>query len=186
MLDATTGLIYVGNGQYFDPETGRFLTRGNQRNEATNPYVPWKGDPTQALVSPLLLLALLYTRRKNRNKFDTLLVVLVLLSAVRLSLSAYTPVQAEALPVNSGGGADAPSMPMGYASAAEAVEFLGTNGIGLNLSAPDLHRKSGIKLLSIQLMRKTPPYLGVKNEKPQHIRVFLVGGTGLEPATTSV
>jgi YD repeat-containing protein len=120
MLDATTGLIYVGNGQYFDPETGRFLTRGNQRNEATNPYTPWKGDPTQALVSPMLLLALLYTRRKNRNKFDTLLVVLVLLSAVGLSLSAYTPAQAEALPAGSGGGVGAPSMPMGYASAAEA------------------------------------------------------------------
>ncbi len=66
------------------------------------------------------MLALLYTRRKNRNKFDTLLVVLVLLSAVGLSLSAYTPVQAEALPSSSGGGAGAPSMPMGYASTAEA------------------------------------------------------------------
>jgi hypothetical protein len=110
----------VGNGQYFDPETGRFLTRGNQRSESANPYTPWKGDPTQALVSPLILLALLYTRRKNRNKFDTLLVVLVLLSAVGLSLSAYTPAQAEALPVNSGGRAGAPSMPMGYASTAEA------------------------------------------------------------------
>jgi hypothetical protein len=72
------------------------------------------------MVSPLLLLALLYTRRKHRTKFDTLLVVLVLLSAVGLSLSAYTSVQAEALPASSGGGADAPSMPMGYASTAEA------------------------------------------------------------------
>ena len=27
MLDAATGLIYLGNGQYWDPETGRFLTR---------------------------------------------------------------------------------------------------------------------------------------------------------------
>lgn len=71
-------------------------------------------------MSPLLLLALLYTRRKNRNKFDTLLVVLVLLSAVGLSQSAYTPAQAEALPASSGGGgAGAPSMPLGYASTAE-------------------------------------------------------------------
>jgi hypothetical protein len=136
MLDATTGLIYVGNGQYFDPETGRFLTRGNQRSEVTNPYTPWKGDPTQALVSPLLLLALLYTRRKNRNKYDTLLVVLVLLSAVGLSLSAYTPAQADALPASSGGGAGAPSMPMGYASTAEAGTSsrvaAGNPGSGLN------------------------------------------------------
>ena len=28
LIDATTGLIYIGNGQYYDPETGRFLTRG--------------------------------------------------------------------------------------------------------------------------------------------------------------
>jgi len=27
MLDAATGLIYVGNGQYYDAATGRFLTR---------------------------------------------------------------------------------------------------------------------------------------------------------------
>lgn len=119
ILDTATGLIYVGDGQYFDPETGRFLTRGNQ-TETTNPYSPWQGDPTQALVSPLILLALLYGRRKNRTKWDTLLIILVLAGAVGVSLTAYTPVQAEALPTASGSGADAPSMPMGYASAAES------------------------------------------------------------------
>ncbi len=39
LIDATTGLIYIGNGQYYDPETGRFLTRGVNPN-STNPYVP--------------------------------------------------------------------------------------------------------------------------------------------------
>ena len=31
-IDAATGLIYVGNGQYYDPETGRFLTRDAKPN----------------------------------------------------------------------------------------------------------------------------------------------------------
>ena len=29
-VDAATGLIYVGDGQYYDPTTGRFLTREAQ------------------------------------------------------------------------------------------------------------------------------------------------------------
>ena len=32
-MDAATGLIYVGNGQYYDPETGRFLTRDAKPNK---------------------------------------------------------------------------------------------------------------------------------------------------------
>ena len=40
VLDASTGLIYVGNGQYYDSTTGRFLTRG-VNPDSTNPYVPW-------------------------------------------------------------------------------------------------------------------------------------------------
>ena len=27
VMDTATGLIYVGNGQYYDPSTGRFLNR---------------------------------------------------------------------------------------------------------------------------------------------------------------
>lgn len=49
LIDATTGLIYVGNGQYYDPETGRFLTRGVNPN-GTNPYVPF--DPISLLLAP--------------------------------------------------------------------------------------------------------------------------------------
>jgi len=41
VMDAATGLIYVGNGQYYDPETGRFLTRDAKTPSGnTNPYVP--------------------------------------------------------------------------------------------------------------------------------------------------
>jgi RHS repeat-associated protein len=39
VYDAGTGLIYMGNGQYYDPGTGRFLTRGAQQDQS-NPYTP--------------------------------------------------------------------------------------------------------------------------------------------------
>ena len=32
VLDVTTGLLYVGNGQYYDPNTGRFLSRDAKPN----------------------------------------------------------------------------------------------------------------------------------------------------------
>ena len=54
-MDAATGLLYVGNGQYYDPETGRFLTRDAKPN-SSNPYVPW--DPTGAILGPLGVAAL--------------------------------------------------------------------------------------------------------------------------------
>ena len=38
LMDAATGLLYVGNGQYYDPRTGRFLTREARPGNA-NPYV---------------------------------------------------------------------------------------------------------------------------------------------------
>jgi hypothetical protein len=85
IMDAATGLIYVGNGQYYDPATGRFLTR-NVRPNQNNPYTPI--DPTGALLGPLALLALAYARRKSRGRWDTLVILLVLGLAVGLSLSA--------------------------------------------------------------------------------------------------
>ena len=39
IMDSATGLLYVGNGQYYDPSTGRFLNRSARPNQA-NPYVP--------------------------------------------------------------------------------------------------------------------------------------------------
>ncbi len=41
-MDSATGLLYVGNGQYYDPATGRFLNRNARPNQA-HPYVPWNG-----------------------------------------------------------------------------------------------------------------------------------------------
>ena len=56
VMDMATGLLYVGNGQYYDPETGRFLNR-NAKPEQTNPYVPWGGEPGSAFIAPLALWA---------------------------------------------------------------------------------------------------------------------------------
>jgi hypothetical protein len=75
MLDAATGLIYIGNGQYYlpgrssghgDPVTGRFLTR-EAKPEKANPYVPW--DAAGAMIAPLGLLAFYYSRRKKDNRW---------------------------------------------------------------------------------------------------------------------
>ena len=65
LMDAATGLLYVGDGRYYDPATGRFLSRGTKPNTA-NPYVPW--DPTGALLAPLGLLALVYGRERLGSK----------------------------------------------------------------------------------------------------------------------
>ncbi len=73
ILDTATGLLYVGNGQYYtctalrsvqcrcDPATGRFLTRG-VNPDAPNPYVPW--NPIGAIIGPLALFSLVARRRK--------------------------------------------------------------------------------------------------------------------------
>ena len=87
MLDAATGLIYVGNGQYYDPATGRFLTRGVNPDQS-NPYVPWRSDPLGVMFAPLVLLGLVYGGKKKRGKWDQWVILLVLCGAVGMSLSA--------------------------------------------------------------------------------------------------
>ena len=64
LADFATGLIYVGNGQYFDPETGRFLTRGVNPN-SPNPYVPW--DPMMTILGPLGLVSANYARKRIKR-----------------------------------------------------------------------------------------------------------------------
>ena len=81
LIDATTGLIYIGNGQYYDPETGRFLTRGVFPN-STNPYVPW--NPTGMLLGPLGLVSFYYSQKKGiskRRNRAVLIAILVLAMA---------------------------------------------------------------------------------------------------------
>ena len=85
VMDAATGLIYVGNGQYYDPQTGRFLTRDAKPNQ-NNPYTPI--DPTSALFAPLALLAMVFGNKKKRGKWDSLVILLVLGMAVGMSLAA--------------------------------------------------------------------------------------------------
>ena len=85
VLDAATGLIYVGNGQYYDPQTGRFLTRDARPNN-TNPYVPW--DPSGAIIAPLGIVALFAGRKKKGSKVGTFLVLLLVLGSVGMTLAA--------------------------------------------------------------------------------------------------
>ena len=89
VLDAATGLIYVGNGQYYDPATGRFLSRGTNSG-APNPYVPWQGNPLGMIVGPLALLVLVRGKRKG-GKIDQFLVILIVALAVSLTVSSCTP-----------------------------------------------------------------------------------------------
>ncbi len=86
LLDAATGLIYVGSGQYYDPATGRFLSRFANPG-ATNPYLPQR-DPLGALLGPAMLLFLLQRRRKKPGKYDHLVIGLVLVLALGMSLAA--------------------------------------------------------------------------------------------------
>ena len=85
ILDGATNLIYVGNGQYYDPSTGRFLTRDVNPNNP-NPYVPW--NPIGALLGPLALVSLFYTRKRKGSKTGTFLVLLLVLGGVGMTLAA--------------------------------------------------------------------------------------------------
>ena len=86
-MDSATGLLYLGNGQYYDPATGRFLNRSARPNQA-NPYVPWSGDPLGALMAPLAVMTVVLGRKKKHGKWDNLMVVLVLVLASGFSISA--------------------------------------------------------------------------------------------------
>jgi len=89
LMDTSTGLLYVGNGNYYDQTTGRFLNR-NAKPDQTNPYVPWGGNPTGALFTPLALLSLVYSRKKKRGTLDMIIVLVVLSAAMSMSLTACT------------------------------------------------------------------------------------------------
>jgi hypothetical protein len=78
MMDASTGLLYVGNGQYYDPATGRFLTREAQ-SEKTNPYILWSQGISGVFLAPLVL-AMIFTSRKRRKDQTSYLVILCLVA----------------------------------------------------------------------------------------------------------
>ena len=88
VLDATTGLLYVGNGQYYDPATGRFLTR-NVNPNSTNPYVPW--NPIGAIIGPLGLIALVFGRKKKGSKAGMFLVLVLVVGSVGMTLAGCGP-----------------------------------------------------------------------------------------------
>lgn len=84
VMDAATGLLYVGNGQYYDPATSRFLTR-NVNPNSTNPYAPW--NPIGAIVGPIGLIALFSGRKKKGSKAGTFLVLLLVMITVGMTIA---------------------------------------------------------------------------------------------------
>ena len=117
VMDVATGLLYVGNGQYYDPATGRFLTR-DARPNSTNPYVPW--DPTGAIIGPLAAMALFFGKKRKRSKWDTLIIIVLLgittgIGAIACSPAPTTPATGSNTP---------PSFPM---SAQTPVPGAGTS-----------------------------------------------------------
>ena len=99
VYDAGTGLIYMGNGQYYDPSTGRFLTRG-AKPEQSNPYTPWNSDPAGMLVAPLALLVMVFGYKKNKTKFDQFIILLVIAVSLGLSVSACAGGVPTAIPTS--------------------------------------------------------------------------------------
>ncbi len=84
IMDLATGLIYVGNGQYYDPATGRFLSRGVNSN-STNPYVPW--NPIGAILGPLVIFSLIAVRKRSKyGKGSSPLLMLFILFVLPLSI----------------------------------------------------------------------------------------------------
>ena len=98
LMDNATDLIYVGNGIYYDPTTGRFLNR-NANPNSTNPYVPWGGEPSAAFLAPLALLSLFYSRRKKRGALDTIIILLVLGVSLGLGLTACNGTTTQSTPI---------------------------------------------------------------------------------------
>ncbi len=90
LMDAATGLMYVGNGQYYDPATGRFLAPVNQRG--ANPYVPWQSNPLGVIVGPLGLLAF-WPRKRKLGKGERVLLMVMLIVGMSVGLAAcnYPP-----------------------------------------------------------------------------------------------
>ncbi len=100
LLDAATGLIYVGNGQYYDPKTGRFLSPAGK---GQNPYLPTsRPDPLSAALGSVALVAVLAgRRRKGKDRWNGwLLLTLVVLMGVGMGagLTACEPPPTETPP----------------------------------------------------------------------------------------
>ncbi|MBI9052079.1 MAG: hypothetical protein JEZ00_21875 [Anaerolineaceae bacterium] len=83
VYDAGTGLIYMGNGQYYDPSTGRFLTRGMA--DGTRPF---GSDPVSMLITPLVVLGLIFGRKKKHFKNDQLIIMMFI--GLSISLAVFT------------------------------------------------------------------------------------------------
>jgi hypothetical protein len=68
-----------------------YLKNSDANPNQTNPYIPWWGDPTGLLISPLALLALVYTGKRKRSKLGVFVALLVVCGVLSLSLAGCGP-----------------------------------------------------------------------------------------------
>jgi len=154
VMDAATGLLYVGNGQYYDPATGRFLTRG-VNPDSTNPYTPW--NPIGAIVGPLGLIALFSGRKKKGSKAGTFLVLLLVLVTVGMTLSACG---------GGGSGGSTPSDPNSTSNQTPVDTGSGTYaGSGVSTSTPPSASLTPCDCTQTPSQTPTPVYLAEEAAK---------------------
>lgn len=93
-MDAATGLMYVGNGQYYDPATGRFLTR-DALPGSTNPYAPWGVNPLGLLLGAGIVVGLYRRKHGKFSKYGNLALFFVFILTTNMILTACCPTPQE-------------------------------------------------------------------------------------------
>ncbi|MDR3574417.1 MAG: hypothetical protein P4L50_11170 [Anaerolineaceae bacterium] len=87
----------IGNGQYYDPSSGRFLSR--QSGQGGNPYLPKGLDPIGAMVGPLALVGMLAGKSKKKKLGLVIMVLMIVLaSGVALAGCGSNPPSAPRWP----------------------------------------------------------------------------------------
>lgn len=87
-MDAATGLMYLGDGRYYDPTTGRFLLPANPAN--SNPYIPF-GGPLGAVTLPIAL-GRPGSNRRSRNTWTRLILFALLFLFLGVNLVACNTI----------------------------------------------------------------------------------------------
>ena len=96
-MDAATGLMYVGNGQYYDPTTGRFLTRGALPG-STNPYIPWGVNLLGLLLGAGIVVGLYRRKHGKFSKYGNLALFFVFILTTNMILTSCCPPVQEPSP----------------------------------------------------------------------------------------
>jgi hypothetical protein len=77
----------VGNGQYYDPATGRFLTREAQPG-STNPYILWSQGISGLFLAPLVLAAMFVNRKRRKDQVGYLVILFLVALYAGMTITA--------------------------------------------------------------------------------------------------